>query len=109
MRILNKLTPEKYDLLKGQLIDSSITLADILKGVISLIFEKAMLEPTFCPMYALLCSDLNNMLPSFSSDEPSGKDITFKRVLLNNCHEAFDEAYKLREEVRLMTAPEQEM
>ncbi|KAL4341094.1 hypothetical protein GQ457_08G002550 [Hibiscus cannabinus] len=107
--ILNKLTPEKYDLLKGQLIDSGITSADILKGVISLIFEKAVLEPTFCPMYALLCSDLNDKLPSFPSDEPGGKDITFKRVLLNNCQEAFEGSDKLREEVQLMTAPEQEM
>ncbi|GMJ15616.1 eukaryotic translation Initiation Factor isoform 4G1 [Hibiscus trionum] len=107
--ILNKLTPEKYDLLKGQLIDSGITSADILKGVISLIFEKAVLEPTFCPMYALLCSDLNNKLPSFPSDEPGGKDITFKRVLLNNCQEAFEGAEKLREELRLLIAPEQEM
>jgi translation initiation factor 4G len=29
--ILNKLTPEKYELLKGQLIDAGITSADILK------------------------------------------------------------------------------
>lgn len=29
--ILNKLTPEKFDILKGQLIDSGITSADILK------------------------------------------------------------------------------
>ena len=32
-RILNKLTPEKFDVLKGQLIDSGITSADILKVV----------------------------------------------------------------------------
>ncbi|KAI7728518.1 hypothetical protein M8C21_001036 [Ambrosia artemisiifolia] len=76
--ILNKLTPEKFDLLKGQLIDSGITTADILK------------------------------LPMFPSDEPDGKDITFKRVLLNNCQEAFEGADKLREEIRQMTAPEQE-
>ncbi|KAL4284740.1 hypothetical protein GQ457_16G005040 [Hibiscus cannabinus] len=107
--ILNKLTPEKYDLLKGQLIDSGITSADILKGVICLIFEKAVLEPTFCPMYALLCSDLNDKLLTFPSDEPGGKDITFKRVLLNNCQEAFEGSDKLREEVSQMTAPEQEM
>ncbi|KAL2249591.1 eukaryotic translation initiation factor-like [Sesamum indicum] len=106
--ILNKLTPEKFDLLKGQLIDSGITTADILKGVISLIFDKAVLEPTFCPMYALLCSDLNEKLPPFPSDEPGGKEITFKRVLLNICQEAFEGADKLREEVRQMTAPEQE-
>ncbi|KAE8733111.1 hypothetical protein F3Y22_tig00001644pilonHSYRG00691 [Hibiscus syriacus] len=75
----------KYDLLKVQLIDSGITSADILKGVISLIFDKAVLEPTFCPMYALLCSNLNDKLPSFPSDEPGGK------------------------ELRLMIAPEQEV
>ncbi|KAL6226111.1 hypothetical protein ACLB2K_000076 [Fragaria x ananassa] len=107
--ILNKLTPEKFDLLKGQLVDSGITSADILKDVIELIFDKAVLEPTFCPMYALLCSDLNERLPRFPSEEPDGKEITFKRVLLNNCQEAFDGADKLREEVRQMTAPEQEM
>lgn len=106
--ILNKLTPEKFDLLKGQLIDAGITTADILKGVITLIFDKAVLEPTFCPMYALLCSDLNEKLPPFPSDEPGGKEITFKRVLLNNCQEAFEGSDKLREEARQMTAPEQE-
>ncbi|KAJ0031077.1 hypothetical protein Pint_14351 [Pistacia integerrima] len=107
--ILNKLTPEKFDLLKGQLIDSGITSADILKGVISLIFDKAVLEPTFCPMYAQLCSDLNEKLPPFPSDEPGGKEITFKRLLLNNCQEAFEGSDKLREEVRQMTTSEQEM
>ncbi|KAL0284041.1 UNVERIFIED_CONTAM: Eukaryotic translation initiation factor isoform 4G-1 [Sesamum angustifolium] len=107
--ILNKLTPEKFDLLKGQLIDSGITTADILKGVISLIFDKAVLEPTFCPMYALLCAHLNEKLPPFPSDEPGGKEITFKRVLLNNCQEAFEGADKLREEVSQMTALEQEL
>ncbi|KAL9151111.1 hypothetical protein ABFS82_11G031600 [Erythranthe guttata] len=106
--ILNKLTPEKFDLLKGQLIDSGITTANILKGVITLIFDKAVLEPTFCPMYALLCSDLNLKLPPFPSDEPGAKEITFKRALLNICQEAFEGADKLREEVRQMTSPEQE-
>lgn len=107
--ILNKLTPEKFDVLKGQLIDSGITTPDILKDVISLIFDKAVLEPTFCPMYALLCYDLNEKLPPFPSDEPGGKDITFKRVLLNNCQEAFEGAESLRAEIRQMAAPEQEM
>ncbi|CAL5402166.1 unnamed protein product [Camellia sinensis] len=106
--ILNKPTPEKFDLLKGQLIYSGITKADILKDVICLIFDKAVLEPTFCPMYAELCSDLNEKLPPFPSDEPGGKEITFKRVLLNLCQEAFEGSAKLREEVTQMTAPEQE-
>lgn len=59
-------------------------------------------------MYALLCSDLNAKLPPFPSDEPDGKEITFKRALLNNCQEAFEGADKLREELNQMSAPEQE-
>lgn len=80
-----------------------------MQGVISLIFDKAVLEPTFCPMYAELCSDLNEKLPPFPSDEPGGRPITFKRVLLNNCQEAFEGADNLRADLREMTSPEQEM
>ncbi|KAL8149629.1 eukaryotic translation initiation factor-like [Apium graveolens] len=106
--ILNKLTPEKFEILKGQLVNAGITSADILKGVISLLFDKAVLEPTFCPMYAELCSDLNENLPPFPANEPGGREITFKRILLNNCQEAFEGADKLREDIRQMTAPEQD-
>ncbi|KAG5593744.1 hypothetical protein H5410_034976 [Solanum commersonii] len=108
MSILNQTTQKRFDLLKDQLIISGITSADTLKGVVSLIFNKAILEPTFSSMYAQLCSDLNEKLPSFPSDEPGGKVITFKRVLCNNCQEVFESAHKLREEARQMTAPEQE-
>lgn len=80
----------------------------LMQGVISLLFDKAVLEPTFCPMYAELCSDLNDNLPPFPANEPGGKEITFKRILLNNCQEAFEGADKLREEIRQMTAPEQD-
>ncbi|EYU25301.1 hypothetical protein MIMGU_mgv1a020873mg, partial [Erythranthe guttata] len=106
--ILNKLTPENFDLLKDQLIYSGIISADILKEVGSLIFDKAVSEPTFFPMYVQLCSVLDKRLPRFPSDEPGGKLITFKRVLLNNCQEAFEGAGQLWEEVRQMNAPEQE-
>ncbi|GKE54234.1 eukaryotic translation initiation factor-like protein [Tanacetum coccineum] len=67
---MNKLNPEKFHLLNGQVIDSWITTADILKGcVISLIFDKAVLKPTFCPMYAQLCSDLNTNFPVTTGPE----------------------------------------
>ncbi|KAJ8498101.1 hypothetical protein OPV22_008653 [Ensete ventricosum] len=107
--ILNKLTPEKFDILKGQLIDAGITTPDILKGVITLIFEKAVFEPTFCPMYAQLCFDLNEKLPPFPPEEVGGREITFKRILLNNCQEAFEGADNLRAEIRKLTDPEQEI
>ncbi|XP_059288256.1 eukaryotic translation initiation factor-like isoform X1 [Lycium ferocissimum] len=106
--ILNQPTMKKFDLLKGQLLDSGINSADSLEGVVSLIFDKAILEPTFCPMYAQLCSDLNEKLPPFPCDKPGGNEITFKRVLLNNCQQVFEGADKFREEARQMTAPEPE-
>ncbi|XP_070019185.1 uncharacterized protein [Nicotiana sylvestris] len=108
MGVLNEPTLKKFDLLNRQLIITGITSADILKGVVTLIFDKAVLEPTFCTMYAQLFSDLNAKLPPFPSDEPGGKEITFKRVLLNNCQEAFEGAANMREEARQMTSPEQE-
>ncbi|XP_062173183.1 eukaryotic translation initiation factor-like isoform X1 [Alnus glutinosa] len=107
--ILNKLTGNNFDLLKGQLINSGITTPHILKGVVSLIYDKAVLEPIFCPLYAVLCSDLSEELPPFPSEEHDGKGLTFKRVLLNICQEAFEGADILRAEIRQMTAPEQEM
>lgn len=79
------------------------------QDVTTLIFEKAVFEPTFCPMYAQLCSDLNEKLPPFPPEEDGGKKITFKRILLNYCQEAFEGADSLRAEVRKLTGPDQEM
>lgn len=80
-----------------------------LQDVITLIFEKAVFEPTFCPMYAQLCFDLNEKLGTLPPEEGGGKEITFKRVLLNNCQEAFEGADNLRAEVRKLTGPDQEI
>ncbi|XP_040252245.2 eukaryotic translation initiation factor-like, partial [Aegilops tauschii subsp. strangulata] len=109
--ILNKLTVEKSDLLAEQLLDSGITSADILKDVVSLIFERAraVFEPTFCPMYAQLCYEVSCSLPSFPSEEPGGKMITFRRLLLNICQEAFETADNLRVEISTITDPDQAM
>eukprot|EP00252_Welwitschia_mirabilis_P019159 TRINITY_DN436_c0_g1_i1.p1 TRINITY_DN436_c0_g1~~TRINITY_DN436_c0_g1_i1.p1 ORF type:complete len:802 (-),score=177.60 TRINITY_DN436_c0_g1_i1:209-2614(-) len=106
--ILNKLTPEKFDVLKDQLINAGITSADILQDVISLIFDKAVLEPTFCEMYAQLCVVLSKALPEFPSGDPDGKPIAFRRILLNICQEAFEGADNLRAEIKQMTDPDQE-
>lgn len=60
-------------------------------------------------MYAQLCFELNESLPSFPAEEPDGREITFKRVLLNNCQEAFEGSGNLRAEVEKLTGPDQEM
>ncbi|XP_057247283.1 eukaryotic translation initiation factor-like isoform X4 [Beta vulgaris subsp. vulgaris] len=81
--------------------------SELLLVVVSLIYDKAVsLEPKFCPMYAQLCSDLNQMLPSYSLEEAG--EITFKRLILNKCQEAYEGTDNLRAELRLMTSPDQE-
>jgi translation initiation factor 4G len=106
MGILNKLTPEKFDVLKDQLINSGINSADILQGVKTLVFERAVSEPLLCPMYAKLCQNLSTALPQFPSKETNGKPIAFRRILLDTCQEAFEGANNLRAEIKEKTAPD---
>ncbi|XP_078155907.1 eukaryotic translation initiation factor 4G-like [Carex rostrata] len=98
---------ELFKQVKAMNIDSPDTLA----GVTSQIFDKALMEPAFCEMYANLCSHLANVLPDFSEDN---EKITFKRLLLNKCQEEFErgereeaEAEKTEEEGEVKQIPEQ--
>ncbi|PIA32519.1 hypothetical protein AQUCO_04400011v1 [Aquilegia coerulea] len=85
--ILNKLTPQNFEKLFEQVKEVNIDNAITLTGVISQIFDKALMEPTFCEMYANFCSHLAGELPDFSEDN---EKITFKRLLLNKCQEEFE-------------------
>eukprot|EP00897_Mesotaenium_endlicherianum_P003219 jgi/Mesen1/2925/ME000175S02080 len=85
--ILNKLTPQNFDRLFQQVKDANIDSPETLTNVISQIFDKALLEPTFCEMYAAFCLALSKEMPVF---DPEGQKITFKRVLLNKCQEEFE-------------------
>lgn len=60
--ILNKLTPEKFDLLSRQLLQL-VTNTEVLQGTITLIFENAVAQPTFVAVYANLCDSLAKVLP----------------------------------------------
>ena len=55
--ILNKLTPEKFDILSKQLLQL-VTNSETLHGTINLIFENAVAQPTFVVVYADLCNSL---------------------------------------------------
>lgn len=86
--ILNKLTPEKFDKLSRNLLNIGIDCKTILKGIIILIFEKAIDEPKYCGIYAQLCQKLSHEAPNF--DDPSTKSNTFLRLLLSKCQEEFE-------------------
>ncbi|XP_038970698.1 eukaryotic translation initiation factor 4G-like isoform X2 [Phoenix dactylifera] len=85
--ILNKLTPQNFEKLFQQVKEVNIDNTVTLTGVISQIFDKALMEPTFCEMYADFCYHLANELPDFTEDS---EKITFKRLLLNKCQEEFE-------------------
>ncbi|XVE76801.1 hypothetical protein DITRI_Ditri13aG0009600 [Diplodiscus trichospermus] len=79
-------------------IDNAGTLA----GFVSQIYDKALMEPTFCEMYANLFYHLAGELSDFSEDN---EKMTFKRLLLNKCQVEFEggkseqeEANKVEEE-----------
>ncbi|OMO69693.1 MIF4G-like, type 3 [Corchorus capsularis] len=93
--ILNKLTPQNFEKLFEQVKAVNIDNAGTLTGVISQIFDKALMEPTFCEMYANFCFHLAGDLPDFSEDN---EKITFKRLLLNKCQEEFERGEREQEE-----------
>ena len=74
---------------------------------ISLLFDKAVLEPTFCSIYADLCVSLSSALPEFPDPDDPTKPQTFRRVLLNTCQVEFEGAKELRREVKAMVDPAQ--
>lgn len=119
------MTPEKFDKLGDQLISLRLDSIPVLKGVILLIFEKAIEEPKYSSMYAQLCKKLSRELnsipdPSITSDthnnnnhnnhnhnnnngsnqNSSNETNTFCRLLLIKCRDEFDNRLKATERFR---------
>ncbi|CAF0928386.1 unnamed protein product, partial [Didymodactylos carnosus] len=90
--LLNKLTPEKFEKLTFDLLNIGIDSPNVLKGIILLIFEKSLVEPNYCGLYAELCRRLDKDAPNF---EPSDSIIkTFRRLLLAKCEYEFENRAK---------------
>lgn len=90
--ILNKLSPEKFDKLSLELLNVGIESQVILKGIILLIFEKALDEPKYSSVYAKLCHQLCEDAPNF--EPPDSAISTFRRLLLNKCQDEFENRSK---------------
>lgn len=66
--ILNKLTPQMFTQLMKQVTDLTINTEERLKGVIDLVFEKAIDEPSFSVAYANMCHCLATVCSSSQLD-----------------------------------------
>lgn len=99
--ILNKLTPEKFAKLSNDLLHVELDSDVILKGVIFLIFEKALDEPKYSSMYAQLCKRLSDEVAHFeprkSLVESQKSQSTFTFLLLNKCKDEFENRSKASE------------
>lgn len=74
--ILNKLTPQKFQQLMKQVMELNIDTEERLKGVIDLIFEKAISEPNFSVAYANMCRCLIGVSGA-TVHPPSGLSVVF--------------------------------
>lgn len=95
--ILNKLTPENFEKLSDELLKIELGSEAILKGVILLIFQKALDELKYSRMYAQLCKRLSIDAQSFEYSEKSKKldqvtnrNSTFLKILLSVCRDKFE-------------------
>ncbi|XP_051735410.1 eukaryotic translation initiation factor 4 gamma 3 isoform X7 [Ctenopharyngodon idella] len=86
--ILNKLTPQMFNQLMKQVTDLTIDTEERLKGVIDLVFEKAIDEPSFSVAYGNMCSCLA-MLKVPMTDKPN-TTVNFRKLLLNRCQKEFE-------------------
>ncbi|XP_051957506.1 eukaryotic translation initiation factor 4 gamma 3 isoform X1 [Xyrauchen texanus] len=86
--ILNKLTPQMFNQLIKQVTDLTINTEERLKGVIDLVFEKAIDEPSFSVAYANMCRCLATLkVPT--TDKPN-TTVNFRKLLLNRCQKEFE-------------------
>uniref|UniRef100_A0A671NF96 Eukaryotic translation initiation factor 4 gamma 3-like n=1 Tax=Sinocyclocheilus anshuiensis TaxID=1608454 RepID=A0A671NF96_9TELE len=86
--ILNKLTPQMFSQLMKQVTDLTIDTEERLKGVIDLVFEKAIDEPSFSVAYGNMCSCLATLKVPMT-DKPNST-VNFRKLLLNRCQKEFE-------------------
>ncbi|CAB4002307.1 eukaryotic translation initiation factor 4 gamma 2-like, partial [Paramuricea clavata] len=91
--ILNKLTPEKFEKLSDELLHVGIDTKFVLKGIILLVYEKALDEPKYSSLYAQLCLRFSELAPNFDDPGKAGHS-TFRRLLLKQCEEEFNSRSK---------------
>jgi len=89
--ILNKLTIEKFESLFCQLIACGISTPEHISTLMREVFEKATTQHQFIPMYAELCVRLESDPHVAAVVEAAGEFHNFRRLLLNECQNAFEQ------------------
>ncbi|XP_073818220.1 uncharacterized protein isoform X3 [Musca autumnalis] len=81
--VLNKLTPENFDVLLKTMVSISLDTTEKMQQVMLLIFEKTISEPNFAPTYAKFCKVL------FQEVKPESKQL-FNTLLIKRIQTEFE-------------------
>lgn len=92
--IMNKLTPENYDSLVKQLDELDLNSEQRLDEMITIIFGKAVEEPSFCSLYATMCKQFQKK--QVTVPDATGKVTThiYRQKLLARCQKEFENDYR---------------
>ena len=88
--ILNKITPENFTTLIEQLKVLKIDTVEILDDCISLVFEKAIMEPSYGASYAQLCKEVSDVFVVPLDENNSQQKAVFKKRLITQCQREFE-------------------
>ncbi|CDR95201.1 MIF4G domain containing protein, putative [Babesia bigemina] len=114
MGLLNRLTVEKFDTIYRQVLMSGVETVQQAFMLVKIIFEKAITQHHFIPMYVELCAKLSCDLDNFLAVDPqqgsqsqqdtqstaaagerkAAKRSEFMRILLNCCQDSFENNLK---------------
>lgn len=93
--ILNKITPETFDKLSKELVNVGLDSPRTLRGVIYLLFDKALKDLKYSSLYAKLCQELSEKAPNFEV-EPGPN--TFCKFLISKCEDEFERRRRATED-----------
>lgn len=86
LKVLNVIVPQTFDKLSMKLIEYGRAVPARLADFIDMIFTKALDEPTYSPVYARLCLEIDRSYKEGDEDVRS-----FRSKLLSRCQKAFEQ------------------
>ncbi|KAL5490853.1 hypothetical protein EMCRGX_G016045 [Ephydatia muelleri] len=100
--ILNKLTPQKFQKLADATLQLKINTEERLRGVVDLIFTRAITETMYSEVYANLCRVLAPLAVETVNAEGKPQTVNFRRLLLTKCQQEFEKDMQEDEERETM-------
>lgn len=94
--ILNKINKNNFSQLIDELLKLDITNKSQLSNLTDEIFKKSFQEPSFCGIYAIMCTKL---MSYYVIDD--GKKILFREILMNKLQNKFEQCTQFKDEEEL--------